>query len=248
MNPFSASYIYDINDITYPIPSSSRPDEHSQFISQYDIFRVFDQWDFLGRRTTWLEDEQSFTDRIRALCTSKQQELARDWGCQSLPRSLLADMELILRDWEERLAKERGKKWEKEWEKWREEAQEKGRRYRWTLEHVLEYQAWLCLEEKLILKLNRLVDGYEREKTVEENRKRYEEKKKIESSHWAARASCKQLIGGLTSCDRRFSHDIPPDLPSTLFESDFCSSTVAVLRTALLRLYKGYRLLNLQAA
>ena len=45
--------------------------------------------------------------------------------------------------------------------------------------------------------------------------------------------------GGPTACDRRFSHDIPPDLPSTLFESDFSSSTVAILRSALLRFLKA---------
>ena len=110
---------------------------------------------------------------------------------------------------------------------------------RWTPRQVQEYQKWLYLTEEVVPKLNQLVDEYERERIVEEKRKIYEEKEKTE---WI------YIVLGGPSCDRRYSHYIPPDLPSTLFESDFCSSTVAILRTALLRLYKGYRLLNLQAA
>ena len=91
----------------------------------------------------------------------------------------------------------------------------------------------------------------EQEQLIEDMKRREEEymqalKKQeqlqnvVEQSRLISRASAGQGDIAPLLCDRRISHDIPPDIPDTLFESDFSISTIAVLRTAMLRMYKGF--------
>ena len=258
MDPLSAFQIDSIINLVANLdstPSNSRLDESSQLVSQNDILSVFRRWDCHRQRPACLEGRQPILDGIRAVCIYKEQEVAGDRECQILLHSLFADMGLILSEWEEeRDLQDPLAPWRDKWMLTQE----------WRLpKRIQENQEWLWLPAEvipssnlLVDKLNKLVDKYEREKTVEERIKQHIEKENIGWDPWVQDEIefivLKQFIlvqnGGPTLCDRRFSHDIPPDLPSTLFESDFCSSTVAILRAALLRFYKGYRLLNLQAA
>ena len=204
-----------------------------------DTLQGFRRWDLYSQGPDCLDGRQPITDGIRALVTRKMQEVAGNRKCQRLLSILLAKMETILRGWMRR--------WERGEEKVAWEYFEDWKRLSWQEQpddlYLDDFPRW---KDEVLQKLNQLVDEYERERTVEEERKNGCDKK--EKFEWVVDSSCRQHIGGPTSCDRRFSHDIPPDLPSTLFESDFCSSTVAILRTALLRVYKGHRLLYLEAA
>ena len=202
------------------------------------LWPIFFRWGFHNECPVNPEGWQEMTERIRAICTKKKQEVAGDRECQLLLQRVFLDIELTMRELVQKHV-ELQRSW-----------QLKGRMLDGdsSLLTTLSMGAYLWREDWFFREeerhLNRLVDEYEREKIVEE-RKKEKRREEIELSHGVARASREHQP---TSCDRRFSHDIPPDLPSTLFESDFCSATVAILRTPLLRVYKGYRLLNLQAA
>ena len=94
------------------------------------------------------------------------------------------------------------------------------------LERKLEQKLERNLEREL-QQLKELISKVQREKERERERKR------------ERRATMRSLQRGAlrnfdaTPTNRRFTHDIPPDIPDTLFEADFCSATVAVLRMAL---------------
>ena len=89
-----------------------------------------------------------------------------------------------------------------------------------------------------LIELERVLDRAR--KHLEETIRKVQEEKERERERrrelWATMRSLQR--GALrnndaTPTDRKITHDIPPDIPDTLFEADFCSATVAVLRMAL---------------